>query len=358
MNLPERASRMTMADIAALAGVSISTVSRALRGSPAIPTATRERIAAIAAEHHYALDQRAQNFRLQRSQSIAAVFPFVGQSRRLLSDPFYMEVLGAITDALEGDDARQPQHYDLIVARVSAAQEDWCLRYVNNRRVDGVILIDRALEDRGVNTLRQLNAPFVVWGMKLPDEDYIAVGSDGTAGAALAVRHLAGLGRRRIGFIGGNASMVETHVRAQGYRRGLAETGLEFHERRLIFTDFSGQAGHQAMHMLLDRAPDLDAVFICSDYMAVAAMQVIRQRGRRVPEDIAVIGYDDIQLAAHCSPRLTTIRQDIHTRGRLLVQKLLQRIDGQPVQAETFAPELVIRESCGAALRSQQSGPS
>jgi DNA-binding LacI/PurR family transcriptional regulator len=336
---------MTMADIAAIAGVSVSTVSRALRGNPAIPKSTRERIMLIAAEHQYALDQRAQNFRLQRSQTIAAVFPYLGNSRRLLSDPFYMEGIGAITDALE------PQRYDLIVARVSAAQDDWCLRYVNSKRVDGLILIDRALEDRGVNTLREMGVPFVVWGMKLPGEAYTAVGSDGTAGAALAVAHLARLGRRQIGFIGGSPHMAETHVRALGYRAGLAAAGLAYDERRTFFTDFSAPAGHQAMHALLDRAPDLDAVFICSDFMAMAALQVIAQRGRRVPDDIAVVGYDDIALAGQCSPRLTTIRQDIHACGRLLVQKLFQQLEGHEAPSETLRPELIIRESCGAAGR-------
>lgn len=335
--------RLTMSDIGKLAGVSASTVSRALSNSPSIPQETRERILKIAQEHNYRLDTRAQNFRLGRSQTIATVFPFnTDRSKRLISDPFYLEIIGALTDELVNYD------YDMILARVPSYDDEWCLRYMLNNRVDGVFIIDRAVQDRGIERLVALGAPFVVWGPPLPHQAGVYVGCNSAEGGAQAVRHLVSLGRRKIGFIGGDGSMVETSLRQQGYLQGLAEAGIAAVEALMTFTDFTPQAGHNAMNILLERAPDLDAVFLCSDFMAVAALEVLRRHGRRVPEDVSVIGFDDIPLAAYCSPRLTTIRQPIHEGGRIMVQKLLDLIDGKAVESTLMQHELIIRDSCGA----------
>jgi DNA-binding LacI/PurR family transcriptional regulator len=335
-------ARITMADIGRLAGVSTSTVSRALRGHPAIPASTRERILQIAAEQHYVIDTRAQNFRLQRSQTIATVFPYVGPSRRMISDPFYMEMIGAITDALD-------QHgYDLIVSRVAEDHDNWSLNYIQNKRVDGLLVIDRALDDHNLARLADLDAHVVVWGSEIPGQRYVTVGGDSERGGILAAQHLAGLGRRRVGFIGGSPHMVETSERLRGYRQGLMLAGLAYDAGLVTFTDFSPQAGAQAIDQLLTRAPDLDGVFLCSDVMAMAAIQVLAARDRRVPDDLSIVGYDDIQLAAHASPPLTTIRQQIHTGGQLMVDKLLRLIDGGREASHTLSVELVVRGSCGA----------
>lgn len=336
------AGRITMADIARLAGVSPSTVSRAMSNSPSIPPETRQRILDIARQHNYRIDTRAQNFRLQRTQTIATVFPYRGASKRLISDPFYLEITGAITDELANYD------YDMILARVPTFDDEWCLRYVMNNRVDGIILIDRGVEDKGIEKLRELGANFLVFGPPLPHQPMITVGCNTVEGAATAVRHLIQLGRRRIGFIGGNEGMVETYLRRQGYERALKESGLPVDEIIITYTDFTPQAGLTAMTELLDRDPNLDAVFLCSDFMAVSAMEVLRLRGRIVPDDVSIIGYDDIPLAAYSNPRLTTVRQPIHDAGRLLVRKLFDMLDGKPVEPTVLPFELIIRDSCGA----------
>jgi DNA-binding LacI/PurR family transcriptional regulator len=334
-------ARLTMADIGRLAGVSASTVSRALSGNPAIPHSTRERILRIAEEHNYILDVRAKNFRLRRSQTIATLFPYLGESRRMISDPFYMEAMGAITDELDH------YGYDMLIARVHSDDDDWCLRYVMNKRVDGIILIDRALEDRGVARLQELGAHFVVWGPTLPSQDYISVGGNSIAGAMMAVRHLVSLGRRTIGFVGGQPHMVETELRRQGYQQGLAECGLPFDERLVAYTDFTPDSSHSAVDELLARAPDLDGLFLCSDFISIAAVQLLRERGRRVPEEVSIVGYDDIQLAARCDPPLTTIHQPIQEGGRLMVRKLFDLIEGRPTEPAMLPVTLVVRDSCG-----------
>ncbi len=342
-------SRMRMADIGRLAGVSASTVSRALNGSPSIPEGTRERIRKIAQEHNYVLDVRAQNFRLQRSMTIATLFPYRGESRRMISDPFYMEIIGAIADELDY------VGYDLIVARVPSDHNDWCSRYVMNKRVDGLILIDRSVDDIGIERLQELGAKFVAWGAMLDNQNYVSVGGNSFAGGVLAVKHLASQGRRHIGFIGGNENMVETYLRRKGFERGLLESNLPYDERLVTHTDFTPQAGVMAIDRLLTESPHLDGVVVCSDFMSIAVMEVIRERGHRVPDEIAVVGYDDIQLAAHCSPRLTTIRQEINDWGRLMVRKLFDVIDGRPTEAAMMPVELVIRDSCGASTSDELS---
>lgn len=336
------ARRVTMAEIARRAGVSSSTVSRALAGHASIPAATRAEVERIARDLNYRVDERARNFRMGRSGTVALLFPYVGESRRQLSDPFYLEMAGAISDAL---DARG---YDMLMARVPVDGDDWPHRYVSDKRVDGLILIDRALHDRGIAALQALGASFVVWGHRLPVQDYLTVGGDSVAGAAEAVGHLARLGRRRIAFVGGPAAMVETTTRRQGYELGLAEHGHVLEERLVTFTDFSPRGATAAMADLLQRAPDLDGVFLCSDYMALAALEFLRSSGRRVPADVSVVGYDDVPLAAYSSPRITTIHQPIPLGGEQLVEALFAQLDGRPAASITLPVHLVIRDSCGA----------
>lgn len=332
-------NRVTIADVARAAGVSTSTVSRALNNHAAIPEMTRQQIQAVANALHYRPNVRARNFRLQRSQTIATLFPYQDASRRPISDPFYLEIMGAITDELD------QYGYDSIIARVHIESDDWCHRYVLDKRVDGLLLIDRALDDVGIQTLQELDAKFVVWGAALPQQPYVSVGCDSRAGARDAVCHLAATGRRRIGFIGGFKSMVETTARRQGYADGLEDSGLTLDEGLVIFTDFTPEAARTAVHDLLNRAPDLDGIFACSDFMAVGVMEVLRQMGRKVGREIAVVGYDDIPLAAYCSPPLTTIHQPIQAGGRLMVQKLFALLDGQAVESSVMPHQLVVRAS-------------
>lgn len=338
-----------MADIASLAGVSISTVSRALNDSPLIPQETKDRIRRIAQRHGYQFHVGARNLRLQRTQTVAALVPFGEASDRQVSDPFYLEILGAIISVLSDFD------YDLLVSRARAADESWYSRYVVGKRVDGLIIIGRQLQDRGIAKLVEMGARFVVWGPPLPDQPYISVGGDGIAGGLQAVRHLGHLGRRRIGFIGGDENETETWLRYQGYERGLREMGLPLEPELVTYSRFTSESGHSAAHRLLKQAPDLDGLFVCSDLMAMAAMEALRQEGRQIPADVSVVSYDDIPLAAHCSPPLTTVRQPIYRGGRLLASKLVALIESRPVESQILAVELVVRESCGAHPRFWQA---
>lgn len=334
--------RVKMVDISHLAGVSVSTVSRALNGSKAIPESTRQRIIEIARAHNYVLDERARNFRLQRSQTIGLVFPYMGGSHRMISDPFYMEMIGAITDALYA------HGYDVIVSRVPADDNSWCQKYVGKQRVDGLIMIDRCVNDVNIERLQSMNAHFVVWGPPIPGQEMVSVGCDTVSGARTAVEHILSLGRRRIGFIGGHREMVETHLRFIGYQQALHAAGMDVNHDWVTFTDFTPQEGVKAVQQLFESAPDLDGLFVCSDFMSIGIMEYLRASGRVVPDDVSLVGYDDIQLAAYCSPRLTTVRQHIETGGQLLVEKLFDLLEDRPVESVVLDASLIVRDSCGA----------
>lgn len=329
----------TMADIARLAGVSTSTVSRALSSHPSIPEVTRERIVAIARAHDYRVNLRARNLRLKRSYTVAAVFPQGEKSRRLMSDPFYLEIMGAISDELS------LHGYDLLISRAQGTEEAWISRYVLDKRADGLLVLERDVEGVGVAILEEAGVPFVVWGPTLPGQRYPSVGGDSVRGAILAVRHLAGLGRRRIGFVGGDRTMIETTLRHRGYREGLNEAGFDYDATRVVDTDYTPEQARRAVETLVARCPDLDALLFCSDLMAVVALETLRRLGRRVPDDVAVVGYDDIPLASHCVPALTTVRQEIYEGGRLMVRKLLALLAGEGATAEMLPIALKVRAS-------------
>jgi len=331
-----------MADIAKFAGVSISTVSRALNGHKSIPQATRDRILQIAREHKYQLNSQARNFRLQRTQTIAAVVPFGKHSHRQVSDPFYTEMLGAIIDELAEKD------YGLLISRVRGYSESWYQDFFQSKRYDGLIILAREQKDPRIAMLSGTGVPFVVWGAPLPGQEYVSVGYSGTLGIQKAVRHLVSLGRQKIGFIGGNEFLTDTSLRIGGYRKGLLEAEIPFDDRFVSYSDYTAESGCAAAVQLLKARPELDSLIICSDLMAVSVINVLGSLGYRVPEDIAVVGYDDIYIASYCKPKLTTLRQDIRKSAGLLVEKLYSIMNGQPTSGTTLQEELIIRESSGA----------
>jgi DNA-binding LacI/PurR family transcriptional regulator len=328
-----------MADLARLAGVAPSTVSRALGGHPAIPEGTRARILALAAEHNYRVNVRARALRLQRSHTVAAIFPQGKGSARLMSDPFYLEIMGAMSDELS------KHGYDLLVSLSRGNETAWYQRYVLERRADGLLLLERDIEAKGVRRLSEAGVPFVAWGPILPGQQHISVGGDSFQGALLAVKHLIARGRRTIGFIGGDKTMIETQQRFAGYQAALREAGFGYRARLVRYTDYTPLQARAAVGELLEANARLDAIFFCSDVMAVTSFETLRQRGKRIPDDVAVVGYDDIPLASYAHPRLTTIRQEVVAGGRLMVSKLLALLAGETVASEMLPVSLQLRES-------------
>ena len=333
-------SVQTIADIARICCVSKSTVSRALSDSSLISTETKERIQAVAKEHHFQINIPARRLSLKRSRTIAYVVNGHHIKNTSQADLFVMEILGAISGTLSTN------HYDLLVASVDPNDPDWPHQYLDTGRVDGFILLTSSRKQYHIQTLVEMQAPFIVWNnVCLPDGTYCSVSSDNFSGGKQAAWHLLQRGRRRIAFVGGPEYEYEAQRRYDGYAAALQENGLAVDPALVTYGHWDIDSAARQMRQLLERAPDLDAVFANSDMMAVGAINVLRESGRRVPQDVAVVGYDDLAIAKFSSPALTTISQNIPLVGQLLAQNLIQNIETGLVTTVTIPAELVIRES-------------
>jgi len=330
--------RLQMADIARLAGVSTSTVSRALAGSKLISEETRVRIMELARSLNYTINIGAQNLRLKQNRTIGVVVPYEPATRQHLSDPFFLSMLGSLADALT------EQGFDMLVSRVDASELDAAAIPFDTGRVIGIVLIGQWRHHDQLNQLAARHVPIVVWGAQLPQQLYCTVGSDNVAGGELAGAHLLASGRKRIAFFG-DVNLPEIGHRYQGLCQALQVAGIAADPQLLVPASFVPEGGRQAVEELLRRGVAFDAVFAGSDLMAMSAINALRQHDLDVPGQVAVVGYDDIELASYFHPPLTTVRQPIVDAGRALVASLLQLIEGQSTPSQQLPTQLISRLS-------------
>ena len=335
-------SRITMQQLADIAGVTRGTISRALSDSPRVNEKTKSRIRALAKEHNYQVNQRARNFRLQKTGVISVVFMLDIKSEQHMSDPFFLEMLGGIADCLAEHDL------DLFLSHAPIAD----ILELQGSRVfqnsDGVIFVGQGEQHSELNALANSDTPMVVWGAEMPDQSYCRVGGDNAEGGYIATNHLLELGRRHIAFFG-DVNLPEIALRFSGYKRALKEHGVKFDPGLQIEVPFEMEHARDAIEELLASRTNFDAAVCSSDVMALSAIATFNESGLRVPADIAIVGYDDIGLARYSSPTLTTVRQNIRWGGRVLVESLLSLLNGQTVADTTLSSELIVRQSCGAS---------
>ncbi len=329
----------TIADIARLANVSKSTVSRALNDSPLVNQETREHIQAIAREHDFRINVTARNLSLRQSRTIAFVAPAYYPEFLSGEDLFGLGMLSGVGSGLHA------LGYDLLIVHVDPRDTAWVRYYLDSGRTDGFILLTSNFRQALVRGLIEMGAPFIGWGTPRPGFNYCSVSGDNVAGGLLATQHLIRRGRQRIAFLGGPRDALTIQHRLAGYENALQAAGRRVDAQLLAHGDYSFASGMTAMQRLLAQAPDLDAVFVNSDLMAIGAIKVIQENGKRVPEDIAVVGYDDLPLAVYNNLPLTTIRQNIPLAGKLLAQNLVQFIQTGVVTNVTLPVELIVRES-------------
>lgn len=327
-----------MAEVARKLGLSASTVSRALSGHPRIPEPTRRRVREAATSLGYRIDASASNLRTRQTRTIAVVIPLTHATRQRLSDPFFLEMLGFIGDelALRG--------YSMLLSKITQPSGEWIASAVQARRADGVIVIGQSLHHEELNKAAWSKVPMTVWGTHLKGQRYVTVGSDNAGGAQLATGHLIQQGCRRIVFLG-DPGVPEGRARLEGYARALEAGGIARAPQLELTVRFGTDTAYDAVSSLLDAGAQFDGVFACSDVIALTAMRSLTERGRRVPADVAVVGFDDIPLAAFTTPPLTTIHQDCIAGARLLVEKVLATIAGEPVESVEITSELLVRAS-------------
>jgi DNA-binding LacI/PurR family transcriptional regulator len=336
---PEAESRrLQMADIARLAGVSTSTVSRALAGSKLISEETRTRVMELARSLKYNINIGAQNLRMKQNRTVGVVVPYDPDTRQHLSDPFFLSMLGSLADALT------EQGFDMLVSRVDAGTLDAAATPFDTGRVIGIILIGQWRHHDQLNQLAARHVPIVVWGAQLPQQLYCTVGGDNVAGGELAGAHLLAHGRKRIAFFG-DINLPEIGQRYAGLCRALQKAGIAPDPSLLVEASFVPDGGRLAVEELQGRGVAFDAVFAGSDLMAMTAINTLRQLGVDVPGQVAVVGYDDIELSSYFHPPLTTVQQPIQEAGRALVASLLELTEGRPAPSLQLPTQLIVRAS-------------
>ncbi|GAB2831277.1 LacI family DNA-binding transcriptional regulator [Lentzea nigeriaca] len=306
-------------EVARVAGVSKSTVSRVINGEQYVSAKAREAVHAAIAQLGYAPNQAARALAGHRANAIALVVS--EPSGRVLSDPFFAGVLRGIHAELAG------RHLQLLLMMSQPSDTSDLVTYLSSGHVDGALLVSLHGEDPLVPMLDEIGLPVVVGGRPLGKTSVPFVDADNFTGGLEAARHLVSLGRKRIGTVAGPKDMAVGSDRLSGFKRGLGEAKIP--AGLVVHADYTPESGAQAMERLLDKAPDLDAVFVGADIMALGALQVLHAHGKRIPEDVAVIGFDDSVFASSASPPLTTIRQDVEELGRTMTWRLLAELAGE-----------------------------
>lgn len=338
-------SELTMADIARMAGVSESTVSRALSGSKRIAPDTRARILELAKTARYAINEGARSLRLRRTRTIEVLIPIEPDNPQHPSDPFFLDMLGAIADAV------YERGYDLLLSRAAPWLREGGGNSILAGRADGIIVVGQGQRLPELRDLARAHRQIVVWGAHLGHDEYLVVGGDNRSGGRLAAEHLLRLGRQRIAFLG-DPTLPETRLRHQGYLDALRDAGAPDDKALTWPCRFDSESAFAAAEALALAVPDLDGIVAASDVIAMSAIGALSKLGRRTPQHVGIVGYDDIGAAAWFNPPLTTVSQSIRAGGGALVEALFRRMEGLDAQSWSIPAELVVRASCGASLRS------
>lgn len=288
-------------DLAELAGVSISTVSRALNDSPLVSERTKKKIMALAQRNNYSGRHKQMVYTEEADKTISIIIPPPQGRDVRLSDPFFLDLIGGIGDALK------EQNCDLLISHLTLTDYHSAYSMVASGRCDGLIILGQSTLHSQLNELAKLGTPFVAWGAQLPDQYYCSVGSDNQQGGRRATNHLIRMGRKKIAFVGDTDS-PEVKLRYRGYLEALELNGMKLDPKLVRPAHFYPESAMEAIEVLLERDIKFDGIVAASDMIAIGAMRTLISNGVKVPEDVSVIGYDDVNIAAYTSPALSSIR--------------------------------------------------
>ncbi|MDI3548008.1 MAG: hypothetical protein PWR10_1660 [Halanaerobiales bacterium] len=330
-------SKITMDDIAKAANVSKSTVSRALSNDPRVNEDTRERITEIARRLNYRPHQVAQALAKKSTNIIGVVIPWVPRS---VADPFFLEFLQGIGEVATANG------YSLTLPNIARNQVEDLASIFNNNKVDGIILTEPMLNDPRIEYLQRENIPFVFLGNPMVGE-ICWVETDNESGAYQAVNYLIESGHTKIATVAGSPELVAGKYRLEGYKRALRDGNLEVNPDLIFYADFTQQSAYRATKKLLEKTRDFTAIFAANDLMALAVIKALKEEKIAIPEEVAVMGYDGIQVGEYIDPALSTIKIPSVKMGRMAMNLLLGIIRGEKIRERQvlLPPELVIRSS-------------
>ncbi|MGP4114524.1 LacI family DNA-binding transcriptional regulator [Streptomyces sp. 4N509B] len=334
-----RDGRPTLEQVAARAGVGRGTVSRVINGSPRVSDRTRAAVQQAIADLGYVPHRAARALAANRSDAIALVVP--EPEERLFTEPFFSGIIRGVSAELADTDIQ------LLLTLIRTPRErERFTQYAASNRLDGVLMISVHGDDPLPDQLADAGVPAVMTGRRSAEERVPYVDCDNGGGAQLAVEHLLGRGRKQVATIAGPADMYVAQCRLEGYREALSAAGLPVDEELVARGDFTEESGHVAMRELVRRRPELDAVFCASDLMAVGARRALREVGRSVPDDVALVGFEDSALARHMDPPLTSVNQPTQAMGRAMTRALLEEIgDGGPELPRLVLPTELVRRA-------------
>lgn len=337
-----RQKRPTSFDIAALAGVSQPTVSRALSGNPSVNETTRARVLAAAEKLHYTVDKNASGLRRRQSRTLALLFFEEDSTESAVINPFYLSMLGPMVRRCA------ERGYDLLIS-FQQLSSGWHVDYEDSRKADGIILLgygDYLEYQPKLTKLVAHGAHFVRWGSAVDGQIGVTVSSDNRQGGFDATSHLIQQGRQRIAFVGtATPGYPEFLERWRGYSDALRAAGMEPDERLRVAAEPSEEAGRAAVAELLDRGVPFDALFAASDLAAIGAMHALQNQGMAVPEQVAIVGFDDIPAASLSGPPLTTVTQDPRQAAEALIDGLLEAVEEGKAANRLLPVRLKVRES-------------
>ncbi|MFY8325787.1 LacI family DNA-binding transcriptional regulator [Pseudoalteromonas sp. ZZD1] len=334
--------KATSFDIAHYAGVSQSTVSRALRNSPLVNEETRKRVFDVAKQLNYKVDKNASNLRTQQSSTLALLLfedPTADDSQ---INPFFLAMLGSITRACASEG------YDLLVSFQSTSA-DWQADYEDSHRADGIILLgygDYVDYQAKFRSLIEQNTKFVCWGASVDNRPDLTVSCDNYGGGRLAAEHLLKSNRKDCAFIGdASEHSPEFFARYQGFKDEFNRNGVSLSERKMANAISTEESGYHATRSLIANNIAFNSLFAASDLIAIGAIRALKEAGIKVPSDVHVVGFDNIAVASFTNPPLTTVQQDTTLAGQMLVNNLLKLIRGDEVENTLLPPRLIIRGS-------------
>jgi LacI family transcriptional regulator len=326
-------SRSTLSEVAELAGVSPSTVSRILNGTAGVSEAKKARVEQAIAQLNFRPNPSARSLAGGRTMSI-------GVLTQSIDSPFYGEALRGIEQVL-----LTAGYASLFMSgHWNEGDELQCIRMLQDRQVDGIIVLTGKLPDDTLMSISE-QIPLVVTGRQISGEHLCSFDFDNREGLRLAVRHLHALGHRHLAFIASQEDHADTQQRMRGFREELDQLGLPFNEQLVVHGDLQEPSGFRAMNQLIQSGESFTAVIAANDQMAYGAMVALYRSGIRVPDDVSLVGFDDLPHSAFCIPPLTTVRQPIHELGMQAAQAMLMLLKGEKHEVGVASPQLMVRES-------------
>lgn len=330
----------TIKEVSQHANVSPATVSRVLNGTVPVSDAVRQRVLAAIERLDYTPNAFARGLATNRSGGIGVTTNDIGS-------PYYAVMLRGIEAVLE----EEGLHLMVSSGGARAGSERSAIQFLKQRRSDAIIVQVEALSDGElIEFAHEADVPVVVFGRRIPELDSVCVDLDNEAGGVMATEFLLGQGHRVIGHVAGPLGFPDARQRLHGYRHALEHAGIGFDEHLVVEGDFREEGGRRATQRLLERVPNVDALFVANDQMAAGAMRAAHDLGLRIPDDLSLVGFDDVLLAQYLSPTLTTVRQPLFEMGRAAGEIAIALLEQRKVEVKTrFEPELVVRNSVAPA---------